>query len=289
MPQMTDVDINFISLVKKGANKQKIQIYKSDDYEEPETEPVQKEEDELKGFFNVMKSFFTGKKEIAKAEAAKSISFADRMAVSEITDGLWRVNDTLSSTLRDILRDDTVPDKQAAMNTAIDEYAAYMKNKIKNVGKKVAKADEDFFMAEPVAKAGKKVSTARLTSIKNAIQSLQSIVSEVETEEGDGEVKKEEIVEIVKSAVTESVKPINERLDKIEKGDPADEQPAAEVKKEDIAEIVKSAVSESLKPIQERLTVVEKSRGISKADDDSDAGKGEEVKKSEGSFDGFFA
>lgn len=279
---MTNMDINFISLVKKGANKQKIQIYKSDDYEEPETNSV---DEEVKGFFDVMKSFFTGKQTIAKADTPKKAkSFTDKMAVYDVMDGMWRVTDTLTSTLRDILNDENVTDKQTDMNTAIDEFAAYMKERIKNVGKKVTKSDTDFFMAEPIEKAGKKISTARLENIKSAIVALQSIVDDVstDTEGGDGEVKKEEITEIIKSALGESLKPITERLDKIEKEDGV-EDPKKEVNKEDIAEIVKSAISDSLQPINERLATVEKARGISKQTDDEPK---ETVKKSDNIFAG---
>lgn len=291
MPQMTNMDISFVSLVKKGANKQKIQIYKADDSEEPEVNPMQ--EDELKGFFNVLKSFFTGtKKEVTKAEKKPPTNFAAAVAVQALDNNLDNARWTLRNVINNILIDETITDKKVQIGVQIDAYKAFVLSELDRVG--IKKFAEDF-QAEPIEKAGKKVSAARLESIKNAIASLQCIVTEVEAgnEGGEGEVKKEELAEIVKGALTENLKPITDRLDKIEKGEDSDTKadPKAEINKEDIASIVKSALGEALKPIETRLDVVEKSRGISKAsekEEDDGAGEGTKVNKSTGSFDGFF-
>lgn len=66
MPRMKDLDIDFISLVNKGANKQTVKIYKSD------KEPVNSNEEEFRGFFNVIKSFFTTKEKQQIQEIKKS-------------------------------------------------------------------------------------------------------------------------------------------------------------------------------------------------------------------------
>ena len=66
MPIMKDLDIDFISLVNKGANKQTVKIYKSD------KEPVNSNEEEFRGFFNVIKSFFTTKEKQQIQEIKKS-------------------------------------------------------------------------------------------------------------------------------------------------------------------------------------------------------------------------
>lgn len=44
MPRMKDIDIDFISLVNKGANKQTVKIYKADE------EPVNSDDEEFRGF-----------------------------------------------------------------------------------------------------------------------------------------------------------------------------------------------------------------------------------------------
>lgn len=66
MPRMKDLDIDFISLVNKGANKQTVKIYKSD------KEPVNSNEEEFRGFFNVIKSLFTTKEKQQIQEIKKS-------------------------------------------------------------------------------------------------------------------------------------------------------------------------------------------------------------------------
>lgn len=281
MPRMTNVDIDFISLVNKGANKQKINIYKSDDFEEPETDS---NNDEVAGFFNVMKSYFLGNKTIGKAEEQATVtSFADRMAASDITENMWRVNDTLRATLREIINSKDIKDKQASMSKAVDEFAAYMKSKIKEV--KVQKSANYFEDPEVISKAGKKISNKRLLSLKEAQKLLNKIIEDVseESEENEGvedEVNKEELQKILKDAIGESIKPIEERLGKIEKGDNGQDD-NGETSSEDIATIIKSAISEAVDPINQRLATVEKSRGISAQVDDEDGNDNHQtVKKS---------
>lgn len=290
MGQMTNMDISFISLVKKGANKQKIQIYKSDDYNEPETDSM----DDVKGFFNVVKSFFSGNKEIKKADSKPKppTDFAGAIAAQDVSDNLDNARWTLRTVMYNILADDAITDKKAQIGVQIDAFKAYVLDQLDKVG--IKKCAEQL-SAEPIEKAGKKISTARLDSIKGAITALQSLVSEVETsndsEGGTETVEKAEITEIIKSAVGEGLKPINERLGLLEKEDatvcpsckgavkPGDKfcsscgtTLAATTKKEDesseISEIIKSAIEESLTPVNERLLAVEKARGVSKQDDD---------------------
>lgn len=310
MPQMTNMDISFISLVKKGANKQKIQIYKSDDYQEPGTDSV---DDDVKGFFNVVKSFFAGKKEIQKADKPKPpTDFAGAIAAQDVSDNLDNARWTLRTVMYNILADDTVTEKKAQIGTQIDAFKTYVLDQLDKVG--IKKCAEQL-QAEPIEKAGKKIATARLDNIKGAITALQSIVDEVDTssnsdnsEGGEEEVKKEDITQIIKSAVDESLKPINERLGVIEKEDAttcpsckgavqsgdkfcshcgkAISTAATSTKKEDaseITEIIKSVIEDSLKPVNEKIAAVEKARGISKQSDNEEIDK---VKKSDNVFSG---
>lgn len=301
--EMEDIDVNFISLVKKGANKQRISIYKGDDYEEPGTETT--EDDEVKGFFNVVKSFFAGaRREVAKEDAKpkKPTDFTAVIQAQNIDNNISSARWVLSDIIRNILADEAITDKKTQIGKQIDSFKTYVLGELDRVGIKKA---ADLLDREPIAKAGKKISATRLESIKTAITALQSIVNEVEApnndEGGDVDVKKEELTDVVKSAVAEIVKPINERLDKIEKGDKPEggEQTASaaqtptetDIKKEDIVDIVKSAVTEAVKPIEDRLATVEKARGISKANEDSeeDAENKNNVAKSDSVFSGFFA
>lgn len=314
--EMSDMDIDMISLVRKGANGQKIQIYKEDEEEHEENSESQ---DEAQGLFDLLKSYFSGKKPVNKAEAAKAVpkkTFAGMMAVNDITENMWRANDTLRSVMRDIINNEEVKDKKSALLQAIDEYSAYMKGKVNDSS--IAKS-ADFFDVPEVAieKAGKKVSSKNLAALKDAQNALAAVIAEAEgasekeeSEEGAGtgavkksnveeekEVKKSEIAEVMKSAMEDALKPINERLDKIEKGESdensksegagADE--SEEATPDNIADVVKAAVSAALNPVNERLDKIEKSRGLSRSQEGDESGNST-VKKSEetGVFDGLF-
>lgn len=292
--EMSDMDISMISLVRKGANKQKIQIYKEDECEDQED----LDEDEVKGLFGILKSYFTGKIQKEKAdETAKKPkkTFASMMAVNDITENMWRANDTLRSVMRDIINNEEVTDKKTALLQAVDEYSAYMKSKVNTAA--IAKGDSFFDVPETeIQKAGKKVSGKNLEALKAAQRALSAVIAEADPEPSNQEkeieeVKKEELTEIMKQAMEAALKPINDRLDKIEKEDSAGEQEEVgegEDKTEDITEIIKSVIGEALSPLESRLEKVEKSRGIARSlEGEERAGKIE--KEAEDVFDGYFA
>lgn len=295
--EMSDMDINMISLVRKGANKQKIQIYKEDECEE-------QEEDEMKGLLSVLKSYFSGRVRKADEVTKKSKkTFAGMMAVNDITENMWRANDTLRNVMRDIINNEEVADKKAALLQAVDEYSTYMKNKVNTAA--IAKGDSFFDVPETeIQKAGKKVSGKNLEALKMAQRALSIVINEAEPdyklseenndkEKEEEEVKKEELTEIMKQAMEVALKPINDRLDKIEKEDDTNEKEKGrklEKGTEDIAEIVKSVIDEALIPLESRLEKVEKSRGIARSLEGEE--KAEKIeKKEEGTdvFEGYFA
>ena len=257
--EMSDMDISMISLVRKGANKQKIQIYKENECEDSED----LEADEVKGLIGVLKSYFV---------------------------------------MRDIINNEEVADKKAALLQAVDEYSAYMKSKVNTAA--IAKGDSFFDVPETeIQKAGKKVSGKNLEALKAAQRALSAVISEAEPEpeppeknkDDNGEkeaeeVKKEELTEVMKQAMEAALKPINDRLDKIEKEDADDEQAETEDVAEGteaITEIIKSVIGEALSPLESRLEKVEKSRGMARSlEGEERAGKIE--KEAEDVFDGYF-
>lgn len=304
--EMSDMDIDMISLVRKGANGQKIQIYKSDDSDETEGD------EEAQGLLEVLKSYFNKGKVQKADEAAKPAAkipkktFSSMMAVNDITENMWRANDTLRSVMRDIINNEEITDKKAALLQAVDEYSAYMKDKV-NVST-IAKSAAFFDVPESVIeKAGKKVSSKNLTALRDAQKALSAVIEEAEGpknpeddpdevknkegnektggEKEDGEVKKEELTNVMKEALEDILKPIAERLDKIEKSD-TDETTEEEAAEGNIAEVVKSAISEAVKPINERLEKIEKSRALPRSKEGDEPNQ---VQKSEaGIYDGFF-
>lgn len=294
--EMSDMDINMISLVRKGANKQKIQIYKEECEDQEDLE-----EDEMKGLLGVLKSYFTGK--VQKAEGATKKpkkTFAGMMAVNDITENMWRANDTLRTVMRDIINNEEVADKKAALLQAVDEYSAYMKSKVNTAA--IAKGDSFFDVPETeIQKAGKKVSGKNLEALKAAQKALSAVISEAEPEpagkdknrngeEEAEEVKKEELTEVMKQAMEAALKPINDRLDKIEKADVASEQDESaegEEGTETITEIIKSVMSEALSPLESRLEKVEKSRGIARSLEGEET-TGRIEKEADDTFEGYF-
>lgn len=291
--EMSDLDINMISLVQKGANKQKIQIYKEDDAGDE-----QEQETEEKGLFHLLKSYFS-KDTIEKADTPKK-TFAGMMAVNDITENMWRANDTLRSVMRDIINNEEIKDKKVALLQAIDEYCSYMKEKI-NVSK-IAKGDRFFDIPEvEIEKAGKKVSSKNLEALKEAHKALAGVIGDAEPDmESDGgsnvnkediEVKKEDLAEVMKQTMADALKPINDRLDKIEKAENVEieqdnKESAGENGQEDITEILKSVVGEALKPIESRLEKVEKSRGLPRSLEGDEEQK--RIEKETDVFDGLF-
>ena len=288
--EMSDMDINMISLVHKGANKQRIQIYKEDECEEQE-----EQEDEVKGFLGVLKSYFTGKVQKADETAKKpKKTFAGIMAVNDITENMWRANDTLRSVMRDIMNNEEVIDKKAALLQAVDEYSAYMKNKVNT--STIAKGDRFFDVPETeIQKAGKKVSSKNLEALKEAQKALSAVISEAEldtrtVEKEEEEVKKEELTEVMKQAMEAALKPINDRLDRIEKADAISEQTEfaeGEERTENITEVIKSVISKALSPLENRLEKVEKSRGIARSLEGEEA-RGKIEKEADDTFEGYF-
>lgn len=247
--EMSDIDVDLISLVHKGANKQKIQIYKEDDSDTTETVV----DDEEKGFFQMLKTYFTKSEAVPKK---KTVTFASAMAVNDITENMWRVNDTLRMVMRDVINNDAVKDKKVALNQAIDEYAEYMKGKIN--ASKITKSAE--FYCDPEQK-----------------------------DREETELKKEELSEIMKATLNEALKPINDRLDDIEKGEekPKEPEKGKKEKDEDIKDVLKAALDEALKPINDRLETVEKSRGIAKSQEGEE--QQTEIEKDDDIFGGYFA
>ncbi len=247
--EMIEMDIDTISLVHKGANKQKIQIYKE------ESEDTTEEEDEKQGLFEVLKSYFAGKARKAEETGKKTQkTFAGMMAVNDITENMWRANDTLRTVMRDIMNNAEIVDKKASLLQAIEEYATYMKSKV-NTTSTIAKGDPFFDIPE----------------------------TEIEKKKEEKGLKKEDIAIIIK----ESLKPIKERLDKIEKAEEDSEAEESSKEQEDIAEVIKSVFKENLESIESRLEKVEKSRGIARSLEGEEQQKGK-IEKESNTFDGFF-
>lgn len=247
--EMEDIDVDYISLVKKGANKQEIAIYKEDsDQSEEEKEPVEK------SFFEHMKAFFS-KQDIEKAEKQVPVpSFASKMATEDVMNNLYRASDTFNGTIREIARSD-IKDKQAAYANTIDEFSSYMKTKLST--KSIAKSDAFF----DLQKEEEELNTEELqeiikSTVEEVVKPLKEKIETIEKEEQPEEVSKSE----------------KEKMDA--------EEMAASIK-----DIVKEAVGGTLEDMEKRLSGIEKSRGIAKSDEAEDP---KVIEKEADIFDGYF-
>ncbi len=127
MPRMKNLDIDFISLVNKGANKQTVKIYKSD------KEPVDSNEEEFRGFLNVFKNFFAKEKQqIKKSEYITDFNtlVGETLIGDRIREARWALMDSLENTLLD----STITDKATHMSNQIDAFKEYVLNTVNTVG-----------------------------------------------------------------------------------------------------------------------------------------------------------
>jgi len=121
-------------------------------------------------------------------------------AVSEAYDYGWQLQDAIASTLRDL----DEPDREAKIRTSIAEFSAAVETALpkwvngETVQKAAAgicpkcekKVGEDGTCPEcgdTIEKAGRKISAARLTRLKEAHSALGSIITEADTDNQDDE------------------------------------------------------------------------------------------------------
>lgn len=221
-----------------------------------ESEPSQ-EDNLMRGFFNAMKTFFSGEK-LEKGDVK------DRYNRTSKARNFWAAMDSFESTIRSYnWTNDQVEFEtdETKIRDAIQDFVDIMQEIL--LTDDVVKAIGP--MPEGIFKAGKKISSANMNKINAAMEALQELKNEVE---GDEEgVKKEEIQKMIEEGINKALEPVTKKLDVLEKGEePVGNEPT-ELKAEDIAKMVGEAVEKAVKPLDERLDAVEKARGISKQQD----------------------
>ena len=162
------------------------------------------------GFFRVMKEFFTGKSEIEKGEVA-NIYHANKNG-EKLHEAFGALMKVLGLSRYD---DNQTPETDSTkIISALDDF--------RNV------AIEILLGQSEIKKSGRKISSSRLTKLKDIQAIINEVLSgldeETEPEEAD-EVTKEEVQKTVDEAmkavnveevVKKAVEPILERLEKIE-------------------------------------------------------------------------
>lgn len=213
MPQMTNLDIDFISLVNKGANKQSIKIYKSD----KEASKDSQEEKEFRSFFDVIKSFFT--KDKVEKEDKKPTDFNAIIGQVETEERIRQARWVLMDVLENILDDASIVDKATTMSTEIDKFKNYVVSTVNMVGvaksleqiKKIKNEECEDMNAEDI----KKMLDEALKPINDDIRELKGEdIEEIEKKE-DKTPKTE--AEMIAEVIEKAIGPVREELEELKK------------------------------------------------------------------------
>ena len=229
--ELRDVEVDAISLVTKAANGERFKVFKSDKGAEPPNTEGEKPETATNAYVEAMKA--------KHGEAAP---------------------------------EDVQKDERGLLNSTLAVFKAILGISDGDVQK--GKAAETTPAAEvETEKSGRKISGPRLSKLKEMYAILGRLIEEADSDsEGDAsEVNKEDITKVVKESVDEALKPISDRLEKLEKAEAAVEPEPQDGAKDaepgegtsDVGEVVKAALEEALAPFTERLEKVEKARGFS--------------------------
>lgn len=118
--------------------------------------------------------------------------------------------------------------------------------------KSVTKALNDMDVPNIIAKAGKKVSGARLQTLKDIQEKVTNLISEVDDEKEDNEMSSEDLAK----AIAKAMEPITEKIKNIEKNLKLDEgnnnpQSGAVTKSDE--ELVADVIAKALEPVTAKL------------------------------------
>ena len=279
--QLLDANIEFISLVKRGANGERITIYKSANAEDnpPGNNPVVKESpgvegmDEMKGFFTLLKNFFVGKSKDLGLPDYKSFSSRITNKQSNIKTAMYSLEDTMY----EIFWDSNIENGGELILKNVDDFRKYISDILSSteVSKEFFKKEESDMNKEEL----KEMLATDLDPITKSIEDLAEKVEKLEKleesqEEGlevEGGVEKEEKLEKDNKEI--------EKEEKIEKEGKETEELTIDIIKSLLVEALEP-ISKSIGDISDRVEVVEQARGITKSKE------GKEVKKEDDWRDG---
>lgn len=270
--ELRNVKVNAVSLVNKAANGEEFKIFKSAKPEETESKAPESVEAEknAQGLFSVLKKFFTGENSQVEKGAVKDIYTArdNGRKLNEATEALFRALNLSRWGDNVNAEPETNPIK---IRAALDDF--------NSIAERILIGDG----TAEVQKSGRKISSSRLSKIKEVHAILGELIADTDAEDDKGgteTVTKEELINEVKKSVEEAVKPLDERLAVLEKSsEEAEVKKEAEAKEPSVAEVVKDVLDDALKPVTERLERVEKARGLSNSQPEDIS-----VKKSENDF-----
>lgn len=116
----------------------------------------------------------------------------------------------------------------------------------------VTKALNDMDVPNIIAKAGKKVSGARLQTLKDIQEKVSNLISEVDDEKEENEMSSEELAK----AIAKAMEPITEKIENIEKNlnpDEGNNEPQSGAVTKSDEELVADAIAKAMEPITTKL------------------------------------
>lgn len=190
--------------------------------------PAGEAQQEQKRFFDCIKAFFLGENGNAGKESVEKGAVADIYNAQDKLQQYRKAIEALSSALGIYDEPEKVERDPAKVKEAVNEFAAIVV----------------------------KIMTGKATG--------NSAEEPPETKKGEDSMNAEKVSEMVKGAIGEAIKPLTERIEKLEKAE--SEKPAAP-DPADVEKTVKTAIdaaaAELIAPLAERVEKIEKARGAS--------------------------
>lgn len=298
--RLTDMTLTRVSLVDKGANARRLAVLKRDE-EEPMSDQIaaaiakvgEQDRGRFAGFVEKLAALFLPGEPVAKVA-----TFAEIVSGQELRDALYDSWYTLEDALGSAIyaTDESgqalsLEAKKGYVAQDLDEFKAYLLAQMDTgISKQATPAElATRQVAAVVAKAGRKISGARLERLQSAAESLNGVLAEVVevTEEAESAeevpVEKAELVEAMTEAITKAQEPLIARIDAIEKRGTVVVNNAEVVKTgaegEGDEPVTLEVIAEAVGKIGDRMTALETARGVRKSADGQEAG-GEPVAKS---------
>lgn len=275
MPELKNIDVDFLSVVDAGANGKPVLLAKSEaaattergenegmgkENTQPQAEPVTKSNDDVKGFFNVvnlLKSLGIVGQQSEKVAIQKG-AVKDKFDNSKKSSDFWNAWWAFESTIRryDWSKDQYAFEEDAdKIREAIQELTEIMQEIL--LTEDIAKAIGQ--PPEKITKAGKKISSANQEKINAAIANLQEVIADVEGEEEI--VKAEDIAKAVTAAIepiAKQVEDLTNQVVELKKEEGAGEATAAETPTTETGtseetNAIADAVMKALAPLQQQM------------------------------------
>jgi len=175
----------------------------------------EKEEDQVKGFFTVLKNFFAGPN-LSDLTSETSL-FYKKVKERQVEDlAGWRMTDVLQEALREVIESQG-DNKEEQMYKVVDDFSSYLKGNIKvAMDSNILKEDVDLLRVNNKEEDKEMTIQELETVLKTSLEPINNKLTELEKEAGTKEeenISKADIEEVI----TKSLTPVIQRIEHIEK------------------------------------------------------------------------